>query len=118
MASQFVSSSRSHLPAWNRTGLCRKSGTDVRKLARDGLSPVIGSTEQLQCTSGSTLKGRVVQLEKNMLFLKQQHHDTLEHLHKEIEKLKRVNRGMKTANIQHLAEHVKHLSVDLKKCFF
>ena len=75
----------------------------MRKLARDRftpvgdrLSPVIESTEQLQCTSGNMLKSRVIQLEKNMIFLMQQHHDTLKQLHKEIEKLKRVNRGMKT----------------------
>lgn len=96
MASQFVSSNpgcRSHLPAWNRTGLCRKSGIDIRKLARDRLTPVIAleeNAERLHCTPANM---RVVKLEKNIVFLKQQHRDTLQQLHKEIEQLKMANRG-------------------------
>lgn len=38
---------------------------------------------------------RITSLEKDILFLQQQHKDTLESLHDEIEHLKRVNKGKK-----------------------
>lgn len=102
MSSQL--SHRGRLPSWNRPGLCKRSGADVRKLPRDKLPPI-----SLQTTDSSALgagKGEeffqanskalatIVQLEKNLLFLKQQHHETLEQLHKEIERLRNENRGM------------------------
>lgn len=37
---------------------------------------------------------RIASLEKDILFLQQQHKDTLERLHAEIEDLKRVNKGV------------------------
>lgn len=36
---------------------------------------------------------RIEQLEKNIIFLKQQHRETLQQLHEEIERLKNENRG-------------------------
>ena len=36
---------------------------------------------------------KVLQLEKNMTFLRQQHRETLQQLHREIERLKKDNRG-------------------------
>lgn len=94
MASQL--SHRGRLPSWNRPGLCRRSGTDVRKLARDQLPPISqqpspGDGEMFQANSKAL--ATIVQLEKNMIFLKQQHHDTLQQLHKEIEGLRSENRG-------------------------
>lgn len=93
MASQL--SHRSKLPSWNRPGLCRKSGTDVRRLTRDQLSPlppVISDSTHDGGEEGGT-SSRAVQLEKNILFLNQQHQETLKQLHKEIERLKNENRG-------------------------
>ncbi len=94
MASQL--SQRGRLPSWNRPGLCRRSGTDVRKLSRDQLSPVFSTSADGGTESGGEgdyHATRVVQLEKNILFLKQQHNETLEQLHSEIERLKKENRG-------------------------
>ena len=97
MTSQL--SHRGRLPAWNRPGLCRRSGTEVRNLARDQLSPVSLSTdsettkEKEVCQSNSRELARVVQLEKNIIFLKQQHNEVLGELHKEVERLRIENRG-------------------------
>ena len=90
MTSQL--SRQGRLPTWNRPGLCRKSGADVRKLARDQSTPIsLQSSAKDQATSKEL--SRVVQLEKNVLFLKQQHQETLEQLHREVEKLRSENRG-------------------------
>ena len=95
MAGQL--SHRGCLPSWNRPGLSRRSGTDVRKLVRDQL-PTVSSTAassgEGEGVANFQHTNRIVQLEKNILFLKQQHHDTLEQLHKEIEWLKKENKGM------------------------
>lgn len=61
----------------------------MRTLPRDRL-PSMGSQ------GGSRGKGegnRVGQLERQMAFLRQQHHDTLQQLHREIERLKNENKG-------------------------
>lgn len=103
MTSQL--SHRGRLPSWNRPGLCRKSGADVRKLARDQLPPIALQTSTTSAPAGpgvgkdeaqanSIALARIVQVEKNILFLKQQHHDTLEQLHKEIEWLRNENREL------------------------
>ncbi len=71
----------------------------MRKLARDQLSPVSqqstdSEAKQMEvCQSNSRELARVVQLEKNIIFLKQQQDETLCELHKEIERLRTENRG-------------------------
>lgn len=105
MTSQL--SHRGRLPSWNRPGLCRKSGADVRKLAKDQLpsisrSAASGAGEDDEFQAKSKELAKVVQLEKNILFLKQQHHETLGQLHKEIERLRTENRGrLCDFNLQH-----------------
>lgn len=95
-------SHRGRLPSWNRPGLCKRSGTDVRKLARDQLPQLAlqasdagceGEEEEGLFQANSKALATIVQLEKNVLFLNQQHHETLEQLHKEIERLRSENRG-------------------------
>jgi len=98
MESQFVQSSpgRNHLPAWNRTGLCRKPQKEVRKLSRDRLPPIVDLEERSEEVSSALvtmLRNKVMQLEKSVGFLKKQHQDTLGMLHKEVEQLKLLNRG-------------------------
>lgn len=103
MTSQ-LSSHRGRLPSWNRPGLSLKSGADVRKLTRDQLPPIALQTGH--DVAGSKSLARIVQLEKNVMFLKQQHHETLGHLHKEIERLRNENRGVKCV----LVCEISHLS--------
>lgn len=92
MTSQL--SFRGRLPSWNRPGLCRRSGTDVRKLAKDQLPSISLPTDgEGKDIINSKELVRINQLEKNVLFLRQQHHETLDQLHKEIERLKNENRG-------------------------
>lgn len=95
-------SHKGRLPSWNRPELCRRSGTDVRKLARDLLPPLAvqsggaasgGGEEEGLFQANSKALATIVKLEKNVLFLKQQHHETLGQLHKEIESLRSENRG-------------------------
>ena len=87
------------LPSWKRPGLPKKSSI-VGTLVRDkSLSPshVGGSFDSIgsvcEGSEGGGVQQRIFQLEKNILFLKQQHRDTLQQLHKEIERLKIENRG-------------------------
>lgn len=71
-------------PSWRRPGLAHK--TTLRgTLSRD---PVQESSE-----TPSNAVHRIRHLEKNVLFLREQHTETLEQLHKEIERLKAENRG-------------------------
>jgi copper oxidase (laccase) domain-containing protein len=98
MASQLSHGGR--LPSWNRPGLCRRSGADVRKLSRDQLPPIplqtstSGVADKEVFQTNSKALATIVQLEKNIIFLKQQHQETLEQLHKEIETLRNENRGV------------------------
>lgn len=97
MTSQQLSH-RGRLPSWHRPGLCRRSGTEVRKLARDQLTPEISQSDSAAkqnetFQSNSRELARIVQLEKNILFLKKQHDETLGELHKEVERLRAENRG-------------------------
>lgn len=78
---------RRQLPSWSRPGLSKRS-LNVGTLARD-VAPIHAGPEFHVHESPS----RVKQLEKNVIFLKQQHRETLQQLHEEIERLKNVNRG-------------------------
>lgn len=87
-------------PSWKRPGLLNKSSV-IGTLARDKLlSPrsdgLCNSAESTNnCDEGSGVsQQRIGQLEKNITFLKLQHRDTLQQLHKEIERLKIENRGV------------------------
>ena len=72
-------------PSWKRPGLT-KTATLVGTLSQDRADHE-GDTE----LSGA--RQRILQLEKNVLFLREQHRDTLEQLHKEVERLRAENRG-------------------------
>ena len=76
------------LPSWRRPTLGRV-GPDVRTLPRDRLQPVGPRV----APRGQGEGNRAEQLERQMMFLRQQHHDTLQQLHREIERLKNENRG-------------------------
>lgn len=87
------------LPSWKRPGLPKKSSI-VGTMVRDkSLSPsqAGGSFDSIgsvyEGSEGGGVQQRIFQLEKNIIFLKQQHRDTLQQLHKEIERLKIENRG-------------------------
>ena len=111
-----------NLPSWSRSGLQRKK--EPRSINRDRLEP-IGSKAGLAETAGSfqenesnqkslssssvvgrivsaPLSGheldsreRVVHLEKSLEFLQEQHSLTLGSLHREIERLKSENKGLR-----------------------
>lgn len=98
--SEATNHHRTQLPGWTRPALCRIEG--VKTLSRDKLPP--GRSSQVSVmgvrATGSERGGtevdmhqKVLQLEKNMAFLRQQHKDTLQQLHREIERLKKDNRG-------------------------
>ncbi len=72
-------------PSWRRPGLAHKNSLRGT-LSRD--DPVQESSEL------SNAAQRLCHLEKNLLFLREQHKETLEQLHKEIERLKMENRGI------------------------
>lgn len=92
MATQPLQQShhRSKLPSWNRPSLgARAAGP--KSLPKDsqaqsshqGWGPVVEGGQQQ----------RVLQLEKNLTFLTEQHVDTLKQLHREAERLKQENKG-------------------------
>ena len=76
-------SPRRQLPSWSRPGLSRRP-LNVGTLVRDAPPAEFEANKH----------DRVQQLEKNLIFLKQQHHETLRQLHEEIERLKNENRGI------------------------
>lgn len=81
-----------NLPSWSRVrGLDRVRYP--RLLSSD--SPVdIKSPEAAAQSRTDAHSTHITSLEKDILFLQQQHKDTLERLHAEIEDLKRVNKGL------------------------
>ena len=83
-------SPRRQLPSWSRPCLTKRS-LNVGKLSKD--APV--STHHSKELTVPEPPSRVHQLEKNVIFLKQQHRETLQQLHEEIERLKNQNRGEK-----------------------
>lgn len=98
---------RGELPSWSRPGFTRRA-PDVRRLKRDQFIEQLsqenrdaldesGTSDKMESARGAEAGGyqsKIVQLEKNIEFLKQQHRDTLQQLHKEIERLKTENRGI------------------------
>ena len=74
-------SPRRQLPSWSRPSLSKRP-LNAGTLSRD-VPPV----------KNDLPASRIQQLEKNIIFLKQQHRETLQHLHEEIERLKNENRG-------------------------
>ncbi len=72
-------------PSWRRPGLAHK--TTLRgTLSRDLPAYDSMHNEATQRT--------LLHLEKNMLFMREQHKETLSQLHREIERLKNENRGI------------------------
>ena len=69
----------------------------MRTLPRDRLQPMVSRG----APRGQGEGNRVAQLERQMTFLRQQHHDTLQHLHREIERLKNENRGERLVRVHH-----------------
>ena len=95
---------RTQLPSWRRPGLYKRGSDAVKTLQRDTLLPLSPLTHSSFTTrdsegadgreGGGAQHHKVTQLEKNIVFLKQQHRETLEQLHKEIERLKKENREL------------------------
>lgn len=109
-----------NLPSWSRSGLQRKK--EQRSINRDCLEAVstqaeasdgtkyFHTTESNQKSLNTSVSGRlvsaplgghevdskerVVHLEKSLVFLQEQHSETLGNLHQEIEKLKWENKGL------------------------
>ena len=81
---------RTQLPGWKRPALCRIGGAST--LSRDKPSRVDAREVGGKSCRVETSQ-KVLQLEKNISFLRQQHRDTLQQLHREIERLKKDNRG-------------------------
>ena len=83
---------RTQLPGWKRPALCRIGGAST--LSRDKpCSSRVDAREVEGESCGVETSQKVLQLEKNISFLRQQHRDTLQQLHREIERLKKDNRG-------------------------
>ena len=112
-AQSWADHHRTQLPSWSRPGLARAGSrrpASIRVLRRDRAEPLTASTLVKQAattydsgergggsragTVAKDMRQKVVQLERSISFLKKQHLDTLQHLHKEIETLKRENRGV------------------------
>ena len=101
MATQPLSDnlrSRSQLPSWNRSGLGARAST-IKTLSRDRLSLASQAQASLEHSPAGARAERshegqrVLQLEKNIMFIKRQHLETLRQLHEETERLKKENRG-------------------------
>ena len=80
-------SPRRQLPSWSRPALSKRP-LNVGTLIRD-----VPQVTELEASPHKPAT-RIQQLEKNIIFLKQQHRETLQHLHEEIEGLKNENRGI------------------------
>ena len=83
-------SPRRQLPSWSRPALSKRP-LNAGTLVRD--APQAADFEVHK-------PSRVQQLEKNIIFLKQQHRETLQHLHEELERLKNENRGKLNKSIR------------------
>ena len=51
------------------------------------------SRDSVERGGGEEKRRRIEHLERNIMFLRQQHKETLQHLHSETERLKKENRG-------------------------
>uniref|UniRef100_A0A3B4XBB7 Si:ch211-222n4.2 n=2 Tax=Seriola lalandi dorsalis TaxID=1841481 RepID=A0A3B4XBB7_SERLL len=89
-----------HLPHWTRVGRLGKP-CSPRRLPAQRLQPLpvvpavdrgVGRTAELSCHSD--MDPRVASMQRNIQFLQQQHKETLERLHAEIEYLRRENKDL------------------------
>lgn len=86
-----------HLPHWTRVGRLGKP-CSPRRLPANHL-PVVPpadrgvGTPAVEVPRHGDVEPRVVSMQRNIQFLQQQHKDTLEKLHAEIEYLRRENKG-------------------------
>lgn len=91
-----------HLPHWTRVGRLGKPGSPrrlpVHKLHLQPL-PLITPADSRAKGAAEVDPGvdpRVLSMQKNIEFLQQQHKETLEKLHAEVEHLRRDNKGEDT----------------------
>ncbi|KAM4532258.1 coiled-coil domain-containing protein 74B [Fundulus diaphanus] len=94
-----------HSPDWTRVGIPRKSGSPRRFPTSQPLHPlpavplaVRGAAEGPGAPEASRLSQvdpRVSSLQRNIQFLQQQHQETLEKLHAEVEYLRKENKELK-----------------------
>ena len=84
-------SPRRQLPSWSRLALSKRP-LNAGTLVRD-----VPQVIEFEAHKPAT---RIQQLEKNIIFLKQQHRETLQHLHEEVERLKNENRGKLSKNYE------------------
>lgn len=89
-----------HLPHWTRVGRLGKPSSPRHLPAANHLQPLtavpsanrgVGRAAELSCHTD--MDPRVASLQRNIQFLQQQHTETLERLHAEIEYLRRENKG-------------------------
>lgn len=92
-----------HLPQWTRVGRFGKSDTPrYLPASQPQQLPVAPPAIRGACgAAGASRHGDVdprgASVQKNIQFLQQQHKDTLEKLHAEIEYLRRENKGKETS---------------------
>lgn len=94
-AQSWASQHSTHLPSWRRTSLLMRPPS-IRVLPKDNNQlQDKASNEGFDFDSHSyvDLPQNVQQLQRNVSFLKKQHLDTLQQLHKELERLKKENKG-------------------------
>ncbi|XP_044031271.1 uncharacterized protein si:ch211-222n4.2 isoform X2 [Siniperca chuatsi] len=90
-----------HLPQWTRVGRLGKPCSPRRLPAANQLQPLpvvppadkgVGRAAEVPCQSD--MDPRVASMQRNIQFLQQQHKETLEKLHAEIEYLRRENKEL------------------------
>ena len=94
-AQSWASQHSTHLPSWRRTSLLmRPPSIKVLPIDNNQLQDR-ASNEELDFDSHFyvDLPQKVQQLQRNLCFLKKQHLETLQQLHKELERLKKENKG-------------------------
>lgn len=81
-----------HLPQWRRVGPLGKARTPrcLPATQQPGVPPADGGAGTTRRSAG---EHRLASMQRNVQFLQQQHQETLEKLHAEIEYLRRENKG-------------------------
>lgn len=87
-----------NLPQWSRVGLDKSSHLQLGIQNNQGPQP-LSQSQSVEVWNKDSHK-LVMDLERSLKFLQQQHAETLTKLHEEIEYLKRENKGEVTFHIQ------------------
>lgn len=84
-----------HLPSWRRTSLLMRPPS-IKVLPKDNNQPPDVTSNEGEDFNDSyvDLPQKIQQLQRNLSFLKRQHLDTLQQLHKELERLKKENKDL------------------------